>query len=236
MKINPTATALTIVGLLLVSAGCQDSLTTDTAAPRATARGNKTAIAAHCIVTFYLGEAAGYFSEQNHTITPGSNAIDMTAHEPHGTFHWQLARNSYKLSEPAARLVQSPVAIIDRDLVLAILSTFNASAGYYAAEPGTKPDKIRIDGKWYQPIQLGNIIIPSTTITILQSLQDDAIDLVWVHNTQTNAVTTGHAYNMAWLKDAGTFVPTKIDIFRRTAGAGEDTKILQVHYKSFSVP
>ncbi len=235
MKINRKTTALTIVGLLLVSAGCQDSLTTDTAAPRATARGNEIMISAHCLVAYYHGANAGYLSEQKHTIRPGSNAIDIIASEPGGTFRRQLAGGAYKSSGPTATVDQSPVDVIDRDIVVAILSAFNASAGYYGSESVTKPDKTRIDGKWYQPIQLGNIVIPSTTITLLQSLDDGAIDLVWVHNTQTSAVTTGRAYNMARLKAAGTFVPTKIDIFRRTAGATEDKKILQVNYRSFSV-
>lgn len=236
MKINPTATALTVVLLLMVSAGCQDSRTTDAGAPQAIARGNEITISAHCLVTYYHGENAGYFSEQKHTITLGSNAIDMTADEPGGTFRWQLAGGAYESSGPTATVEAGPVGVIDRDIVVAILTAFNASAGYYGSESVTKPDKTRIDGKWYQPVQLGNIAIPSTTITLLQSLQDGAIDLVWVHNTQTNAVTTGRAYNMAWLKAAGTFVPTKIDIFRREAGAAADKKILQVNYRSFSAP
>lgn len=236
MKINPTATALTIALLLLVSVGCQDSLTTDAAAPQAVTRNNEITISARCLVTYYHGGSAGYFSEQKHIIRPALGAIDMTASEPGGTFRWQLAGASYESSGPAATVAAAPVGVIDRDIVVAILSAFNASAGYYGSEPGTKPDKTRIDGKWYQPIQLGNIAIPSTTITLLQSLQDGAIDLVWVHNTQTNAVTTGRAYNMAWLKAAGTFVPTKIDIFRREAGATADKKILQVNYRSFSAP
>ena len=158
----------------------------------------------------------------------------MTAGEPGGTFRWQLAGGAYESSGPAATVAAAPAGVIDRDIVVAILTAFNASAGYYGAESVTKPDKTKVDGKWYQPIQLGNIVMPSTTITLLQSLQDGAIDLVWVHNTQTNAVTTGRAYNMAWLKAAGTFVPTKIDIFRREAGATADKKILQVNYTSFS--
>ncbi len=234
MKIYRTATALTVVLLLMVSAGCQDSQTTDAAAPQAIARSNGITISAHCLVTYYHGANAGYFSEQKHTIRPGSNAIDITAGEPGGTFRWRLAGASYESSGPTATVAAAPAGVIDRDIVVAILSAFNASAGYYGSESVTKPDKIRIDGKWYQPIQLGNIIVPSATITLLESLQDGAIDLVRVHNTQTNAVTTGRAYNMAWLKAAGTFVPTKIDIFRREAGATADKKILQVHYRSFS--
>ncbi len=236
MKINPTVTALTVVGLLLVSAGCQDSLTTDAAAPQAVARNNEITISARCLVTYYHGANAGYFSEQKHIIRPALGAIDMTASEPGGTFRWQLAGASYESSGPTATVATAPAGVIDRDIVVAILSAFNASAGYYGPASVTKPDKTRIDGKWYQPIQLGNIVVPSTTITLLPSLQDGAIDLVRVHNTQTNAVTTGRAYNMAWLKAAGTFVPTKIDIFRRTAGATADKKILQVHYRSFSAP
>ena len=236
MKIYPTAMAFTVVGLLMVSAGCQDTPTTDTAAPQAIARTNEITISAHCLVTYYQGANADYFSEQKHTIRPGSGAIDMTASEPGGTFRWQLARGAYESSRPTATVAAAPADVIDRDIVVAILSAFNASAGYYDSESVTKSDKIRIDGKWYLPIQLGNIVVPSATITLLQSLQDGAIDFVWVHNTQTNAVTTGHAYNMAWLKAAGTFVPTKIDIFRREADATADKKILQVHYRSFSAP
>ena len=71
MKINLKTTALTIVGLLLLSAGCQDSLTTDTAA-----RGKETIIGARCIVTFFHGEAAGYISEQKHVLRPALGDID----------------------------------------------------------------------------------------------------------------------------------------------------------------
>ncbi len=231
MKINPTATALTVVGLLLVSAGCQDSLATDTAAG-----GKETTISAHCIVTFYLGEALDYFSEQKHILRPASGDICITAREPEGTFRRQLAGGAYKSSGPTATVDQSPVAIIDRDIVLAIITAFKASAGYYTAESGEKLDQVRIYGKWYLPIQLPGAAVTGAGITLLQSPDDGVIDFVWVHNAANDALTTARAYNMRWLKDAEAFVPTKIDIFRQTAGEGEDTKILQVHYDRFPVP
>ena len=235
MKINPTATALTIVGLLLVSAGCQDSLTTDTAAPVHTAGSKKAIIIAQSVVTFYLGAGADYFSEQNHTLRPASGDIYITAHEPEGTFRRQLVGGVYKSSEPAATAGQSPVAAIDRDIALAIITAFKASAGYYTADSGEKLDQIRIDGKWYLPIKLPSTAAKGAGITIFQSRDDGTIDFMWVYNA-SKSLTTARAYNMQWLTDAEAFVPTKIDIFRRTAGAVEDTKILEVHYKGFSFP
>ncbi len=236
MKINRKTTALTIVGLCLAFAGCQNSLTTDFASPRSTAGGKETTISAHCIVTFYLGEAPDYFSEQKHILRPASGDIWMTAREPEGTFRRQLAGGAYKSSGPTATVDQSPVTVIDRDIAVAIITAFKASAGYYTAESGEKLDQIRIDGKWYLPIQLPGTAVTGAGITLLQSPDDGAIDLVWVHNAANNALTTARAYNMHWLKDTEAFVPTKIDIFRRAAGAVEYTKILQVHYKGFSVP
>lgn len=236
MKINRKTTALTIVGLLLVLAGCQDSLTTDAGAPRATGRGNKTEIIAHCIVTFYLGEAPDYFSEQKQILRLASGDIYITAREPEGTFRRQLAGGVYQSSGPAATVDASPVSVIDRDIVLALITAFKASAGYYTAESGEKLDQIRIDGRWRLPIKLPGAAVTETGITLLQSPDDGAIDFVWVHNAANDALTTAHAYNMRWLKDADAFVPTKIDIFRRTAGEVEDTKILQIHYDGFSVP
>ncbi len=236
MKMNRKITALTVVGLCLAFAGCQDSRTTDTAAPRATARGNKTTISAHSVVTFYLGEAPDYFSEQKHTLRPASGDIWITAREPEGTFRRQLAGGAYKSSGPTATLDQSPVAVIDRDIALAIITAFKASAGYYTAESGEKLDQIRIDGKWYLPIQLPGTAGTGAGIILFQSPDDGTMDWVRIYNSQTDALTTARAYNMHWLKDADAFVPTKIDIFRRSAGAVEETKILQVHYKGFSVP
>ncbi len=236
MKINRKSTVLTAVGLCMAFAGCQNSLTTDFAAPRSTSGGKETTISAHCIVTFYLGEALDYFSEQKHILRPASGDIWITAREPDGTFRRQLAGGAYKSSGPTATVDQSPVAIIDRDIVLAIITAFKASAGYYTPESGEKLDQVRIYGKWYLPIQLPGAAVTGAGITLLQSPDDGAINFVWVHNAANNALTTARAYNMRWLKDAEAFVPTKIDIFRRTAGAVEDTKILQIHYKGFSAP
>ncbi|RKY07091.1 MAG: hypothetical protein DRP66_07450 [Planctomycetota bacterium] len=236
MKINRKTTALTIVGLLLVFAGCQDPLTTDTAAPWAAAGGNKTEIVAHCIVTFYLGEGADYFSEQKQILRPALGDIYITAREPEGTFRRQLAGGAYKSSGPAATVDQSPAGVIDRDIVLAIITAFRASAGYYTAESGEKLDQVRIDGKWRLPIKLPGGAVKGATITLLQSPDDGEVDFVWVHNTANDALTTARAYNIRWLEDAKIFVPTKIDIFRRAAGAITDKKMLQIHYRSFSAP
>ena len=231
MKINCKTTLLAVVGLLLVSAGCRDSLTTGTAA-----RGKKTTISAHSVVTFYLGEAADYFSEQKQILRPASGDISITAREPEGTFRWQLAGGSYKSSGLATATVdQSPVSVIDRDIVMAIITAFTASAGYYTPESGEKLDQIRMDGKWYLPIQLPGTAAKGAGITLLQS-DDGAINSVQVHTAANDALTTARAYNIRWLSDAEAFVPTKIDIFRRTASEVEDTKILQIHYDGFSVP
>ena len=235
MKINPKTTALTIVGLLLLSACCQDSLTTDTAATAPTARSKETTISANCIVTFYLGDAAGYLSEQKHFLKPASGDIYITALEPEGMFRRQLAGGVYKSSEPPATAGQSPVAVIDRDVALAIITAFKVSTGHYTADSGEKLDQIRIDGKWYLPIKLPNTAATGAGITLFQSRDDGEIDFMWVYNA-AKTLTTARAYNMRWLNDAEAFVPTKIDIFRRTAGETENTKILQVHYTGFSIP
>ena len=230
MKINLKTTALTIVGLLLVSAGCQDSLTTGTAA-----KSKETTISANCIVTFYLGEAAGYFSEQKHFLRPALGDICITALEPDGTFRWQLAGGAYESSGPAATAGQSPVAVIDRDIALAIITAFKVSTGYYTADSGEKLAQIRIDGKWYLPIKLPSTAATGAGITLFQSRNDGVIDFIRIYNA-ANSFTTARAYNMRWLNDAEAFVPTKIDIFRRTAGEAEDTKILGIHYTGFSIP
>lgn len=235
MKIDLKTTALTIVGLLLVSAGCQDTLTTDTAANVPNARSKETTISANCIVTFYLGEAAGYISEQKHLLRPALGDIDITALEPEGTFRRQLAGGVYKSSGPDATAGQSPVAVIDRDITLAIITAFKVSAGLYTADSGEKLDQIKIDGKWYLPIKLPNTAATGAGITLFQARDDGAIDLMWVY-TADKSLTTARPYNMQWLNDAEASVPTKIDIFRRTDGATEDTKILEVHYTGFSIP
>jgi len=234
MKIKSIIAAIG-TAVLIVSAGCQDSpATVPAAAGVGINQTDQITIKARCVVSFFPDGAADYFSEQQHSIMPVSGDIRITAHEPEGMFRWNLVGGSYESSQPTGVSAAVPAAVIDRDVVLAIVTAFKASAGYFAAEPDQRQDRIRVNGKWYRPIEPAGLTVPSVGITLLQSSDDGSIDFVRIHNDTNGAVTTAHAYNASRLEEADTFVPTRIDIFRRTSPADKQQKILQVHYVSFS--
>jgi hypothetical protein len=238
MKSKAAVTWLVMAPALAVFAGCRDSaLTTprsSDAGVAVTQRGG--IIAADCIVTFFSDRNDGvYFSTQRHRIDPESKAIVINAREPQGEFSWRLWAGGYQTSIPPAGLDTAPAAVIDRDVVRAIVTCFAASAGYYDLGSEQQPDMVKIDGRWYRPLELPRTKEDAPRVTLYLVPNEGRIDMVRVASAAGDRVVTAHGYNNRWLKEAGRYVPTKIDVFAGVPDAAQADRILQVNYQSFEM-
>jgi hypothetical protein len=191
------------------------------------------AIEAECVVKFFSSSNEGeYISTQRHRLYPSSKSIDIMAREPEGKLSWLLSDNSYESSVPPSAIDSLPGSIIDRDIVRAVAACFMASAGYYDLSSARQLEKVRINGRWYQPYQPDE----RASQLILFMLPDEGrVDLVRVASTSGDRVVTAHSYNKHWLKEAGRYVPAKIDVFVSAPSASEPQRVLGINYTSFNM-
>lgn len=230
-----------IIGLaLVVHTGCDNGALTSRdhdSGRTITAGDGDDVITADCIVTFFSDTNDGvYYSAQRHHINATSKSISIRAREPQGNFSWRLSHNGYESSIPPASLNSAPAAVIDSDIVQAIVTCFAASAGYYDLTGVRPSDAIRIDGRWYAPLQLPAAPGSQAKVTLFVLPDEGRIDLVRITSASGDKVVTAHSYNNRWLKAADRYVPTKIDVFMGPSAASQPARILQVNYQNFDMP
>ncbi|HPD45447.1 MAG TPA: hypothetical protein P5279_03635 [Anaerohalosphaeraceae bacterium] len=220
---------------LAVFGGCGNGTATDwgSTSDVPAANGHEEVIAADCTVTFFQVAGNGeYFSTQQHRINPVSKSILIEAREPQGQFSWRLSAEGYASQIPSAARETAPAAAIDRDVVRAISACFAAAAGYYDLGAARALEKVKIDGRWYEPFELP-AVPENGQVTLFRLPDEGRIDLVRVNSG--GRTVTAHGYNYHWLDEVGRYVPSKIDVSVQSSVTGPSVRVLRIDYKSFNV-
>ncbi|MGD8500353.1 MAG: hypothetical protein PVJ86_06880, partial [Phycisphaerales bacterium] len=79
-----------------------------------------------CVVTFYQPDGSFYLTQQRYVVYPWSNAIQISAREPQGSFVWQLSKGQFDVLEGSAQAVELPIAAPSRCFAEVILNIITA--------------------------------------------------------------------------------------------------------------
>lgn len=187
-------------------------------------------INANCVVSFFRPNVGNYFSRQNHQISLDSQAIVITANEPQGNYTWKVSGNDYKETSPGGITDATAVSVMNHAIVQAILISFTASTENHSQQ--AQLEKVKIEGRWYWPIQLassGNL-----KTTVYKRLENNAIELVHIESNDTGSIIIGKPYNRRGIENINESVPTKIDILSADSIKSQPELILQVNYNSLA--
>lgn len=199
-----------VLGLIITSiSGCgkgnethQSEVSTKTA--------DENAIKAKCVVTYYSPNGLVYISEQNHSIYPDSDKLIITAKESFGHVRCKIQDYDYSIRTNASPYAK---AIYNRVAVRAILNGILAGAGL-ADTGGTEVlEKVKLDGRWYEPLVMTSESSDWAKITYLRNIETKSIDIVLVEEEENGAAYAARCYNYSSMSECKRF-PMKVDILR----------------------
>ncbi len=199
-------------------------------APKACGIGES--IAAQCVVSFYSGNGSKYISEQQHMICPVSETITILADEPQGRFIWELSGDSFGILKGTARSGSVPKAGINRAMAKIILTSLLAGGGFTLESEGLRLDPAKIDGQWYQPIELRLGLSNSWAwLRLFQNMDSMKIDMVKLEDAEQKIILIARSYNYRWIEEIGKNLPTKIDVFSTDNKGFPLQRLLQIDYQ-----
>ena len=224
-----------LVGTVIVAALCgcgNDHLTVGRDSGDMSESRNSRLIVGECLVTFYDDFGNEYFSRQKHRIQPLKQAIEITANEPQGLFRWQVSHGSYQFSSPGEDAVQSPVSVINANILRTLLISFTVSDDYYGADLGNEGGKVKMEGRWYETVTFVPDGASDTRVTLFKNADENTIDVVYVEDTKTHEIVIGRLYNFELIEAAKRRVPTKIDVLQAKSLNAEPERTMKVHYNA----
>ncbi len=229
--------SFTIVGLTcLILAGCGEQNRHTDNSEKIYQSGNVTNIRADCVITFYAADGSRYLSRQRHRILPRLKTILISANEPWGDFGWKLAGNKFSVVVGAKRTNDLPITICDRSLALVILTSIGAAGNGFSAEvTETTAEPVKIEGKWYQPIELKDEQIRWARRIGYRNVDSQVIDMVSIEDIDSERILVGRSYNYRWIEEIERSLPMKIDIFDSNRPVTLSQRIAQVSYQRFDI-
>lgn len=220
--------SLALLVFSLVFSGCQTSRphTQTHALPDINPR-----IIADCVVSYFQKDSAPYITQQQHAFDPSSRSLKITADEPTGTFTFALTNDQFAAAESLTPYLSGlPASFVNQPLATAVFYSFTAGAGILDTAQWTKTEAVKIEGKWYHPIQ-----IPEENgleITLYQNTSQGRIELVKMADPASQSLWILQSYNLIYSKEADTLIPRKIDVFDIEKGLASKRLLIQFEYKS----
>lgn len=188
-------------------------------------------IIADCVVSYFQIDSAPYITQQRHAFDPSSRSLKMTADEPAGTFTFALTNDQFAAAEPLTPYLSGlPASFVNQPLATAVFYSFTAGAGILDTAQWMKTEPVKIEGKWYNPIQ-----IPTengTDVTLYWNADQERVELVKIADQATESLWLLQSYSLIYSKEADTLIPRKIDVFDIENGLASKRLLIQFEYKS----
>ncbi|UCF15381.1 MAG: hypothetical protein JSW59_18405 [Phycisphaerales bacterium] len=187
------------------------------------------------VVTFYQLDGSHYLSEQDYTVYPWSNSIQVSAREPEGRLLWQLSNNQFEVLQGSGRIAELPQEIRSHDLAEAVLSIVTAPARLLdtSAQFAEKGSPVKIQGQWHQPIERlpRSGILSGSQLSgaiFYQNRGNSLIDMIQFESAGAGKVLTVRGYDYSEIENVGVIIPTRIEIFTTDMQANAQDRLVKV--------
>ena len=184
-------------------------------------------IAGMCVVSYYNEDGSYYLTEQQHSICSDPAQIKISAQEPVGKFVWRLASGNFSVLEGASNIGKLERTLIDRNIARLLLTSMTSSTGSLGGE---KLEPVKLNGKWYQPVNMGPVGTGWGRETIFQEINSSRIDMVELEDIDGGLSLTAHCYNYRLLQEINAVIPTKIDIMAKQTAGGKSRQLARIEY------
>jgi len=188
-----------------------------------------------CVVTFYRPDGTFYLTEQSLNVYPWSNALEISAQEPQGTFAWRLLKGEFEVLQSADSVKELPMPVASRCFAEAILEIVTPPARLLdnSAEFARENAAVKMHGQWYQPIKRRS----AAEAVFYQNRDNSVVDMIQLACKGGSKTLTVRGYDYQKVEKGEPAVPTKIEIFSSSADAEVQTRLVKIDcYRFVRVP
>jgi len=190
-----------------------------------------------CVVTFYKQDGSFYLTEHKYRVEPWSNSIWISACEPQYKFVWHLSDEQFSIFEGAERTSALPVALDAQHFAQAVLNITTTPARFldqsFRFTEGPAP--IKIEGRWYHPIERNRILASDLShwskVVFYQDRDTSLVDMVWFTAAGEEKFLMVRGYDYHKAQKQGVLVPSKIEIFETDAAARLKQRLVKIDLK-----
>jgi len=201
------------------------------------------------VVTAYQQDGSVYLTEHDFRVYPWSDAIQVSAHEPHAEVVCRIVSGEY--SPPQGDLSQdvSPLSASYREYAEAVLQITTAPVRMLERSVvlTRRPSSVQIAGQWYHPVEATYqprelvsrekgrektvVVAPYWTQGVYFQSQDKfLVDMIWLGKPAGRKFLVVRGYDYA--KSAGgVLIPTKIEVFQSDPDANLGPRLALIDLK-----
>jgi hypothetical protein len=194
-----------------------------------------------CVVTFYQPDGSYYLTEQSYVVRPWLNSIQISAEEPQGAFIWKYSKGRFNVLRGAGQIDALPEAVPSRCFAEVILNIITAPARFLddSVEFSPNPNPVKIQGKWYYPIerQSKGIFARVSEAVFYQDRDSSLVDMIRLACLNTGAarertIQYVRGYDYEEVEKEGPLVPTRIEIFESDARDRSQKRVVKIDVKA----
>ena len=190
-----------------------------------------------CVVTFYRPDGSFYLTEQKYEVHPWQNSIQISGDEPQGTFVWQWTVGKFDVLEGTGQIDALPKAVPSSCFAEAILDIITAPVRFLdgSVEFAESSDPVRIQGKWYYPIQRQEKVFAGriSEAVFYQDRDSSLVDMIRLYCTGTGmaidrTVQYVRGYDYKEVEKTRLLVPTRMEIFETDARDRTQNRLVKI--------
>ena len=189
-------------------------------------------ISGMCVVSYYNADGSYYLTEQQHQFCSDPGKLKVWTDEPAGVFEWLLNGDVFEVTKGANNVDELERTLIDRNIARVLFTSMMAGSGIYSDWADAKIESEKLDGKWYETIDLGPAGTGWGSEKIYRAKDNSQIELVQLEDIENNTVLTAHCYNYRYSDSLGKMAPMKIDILTSDLAGGAAKLTLRINYIS----
>ena len=190
-----------------------------------------------CVVTFYQPDGSFYLTEQHYEVHPWLNSIQISADEPQETFVWQWSEGKFDVLKGAGQIDALPNTVPSCCFAEVILDIITAPVRFMdgSVEFSKRSDPVRIQGKWYYPINRQEKVFTGriSEAVFYQDKDSSLVDLIRLACTGTGlardrTVQYVRGYDYEAAEKGIPSIPTRIEIFETDARDRTQKRLVKI--------
>jgi len=190
-----------------------------------------------CVVTFYQPDGSFYLTEQHYEIHPWLNSILISADEPQETLVWKWSEGKFDVLKGTGQIEALPKAVPSCCFAEAILDIITAPVRFLdgSVEFSESSGPVRIQGRWYYPIQRQEKIFAAriSEAVFYQERDSSLVNMIRLSCTGTGSVIDRtvqyvRGYDYKEVEKTGLLVPTRIEIFETDARDRTQKRLVKI--------
>ncbi|MBN2180307.1 MAG: hypothetical protein JW715_00225 [Sedimentisphaerales bacterium] len=189
----------------------------------------------NCVVTFYQPDGSSYLTQQQFSVYPWSNSLEIAGKEPQGGFVWRLSQGHFEILQGDRNITNNKNTLDNQCFAEAILNIVTAPVRLLDQSVDFTIDMnpVKIQGKWFYPIQRrGRADIESILripkAVFYQNRDNSIIDVLWIDCLTVEQSIIIRGYDYGEIESGKAVIPHRIEIFIADSQKNPKTRLVKI--------